>query len=70
MSYRRWLKPPPGRDPAPVLRTGSEGVWWERSDGMRVSVAAPERERAIERTRLSVLGVLVACMVANGRTSR
>ena len=70
MRYRRLLKPPPGRDPAPILHAGSEGVWWERSDGMRVSIAAPERERAIERTRLSVLGMLIACTVASGRTSR
>lgn len=70
MRYGRLLKPPPGPDPVTVLRAGGEGVWWERSDGMRVNVAAPEREHAIERTRLSVLGMLIACAVANGRTSR
>lgn len=64
------LKPPAGRDPVAVLRAGNEGVWWERSDGMRVVVAAPERVRSIERTRLSLVGMLVACMVSDGRRPR
>ena len=70
MRYRRGLKPPPVRDPVAVLRAGNEGVWGERSDGMRVAVAAPERARSIERTRLSLVGMLVACMVSDGRGSR
>ena len=44
MVYRRELAPPRGRESPDVLRSGREGVWWERGDGLQVQVAAPERE--------------------------
>jgi hypothetical protein len=53
-----------------VLRSGSDGVWWERGDGMRVRVAAPERERVVERTRLSLVGMLLAYAVSSGSGRR
>jgi hypothetical protein len=64
------LKPPSSREPLAVLRSGSEGVWWERADGMRVRVAAAERERVVERTRLSLVGMLLAYTVSSGSPRR
>ena len=70
MSYRRVLKPPSSHEPLAVLRSGSEGVWWERGDGMRLRVAAPERERVVERARLSLVGMLLAYAASSGGTRR
>lgn len=70
MIYRRALEPPAGRESLAILRSGNEGVWWERGDGMQVRLAAPERERAIERARLSLVGTLLALMVSSGNDAR
>ncbi len=67
---RRWAQPecPHRRDDFELIRGGRNGVWWQASDGMQVQVAAPEKEarEAVERGRLSLLGVLLA-MIAGGR---
>jgi hypothetical protein len=44
-------------------------VWWDRGDGLSVQLAAPERERQVERGRLSLLGMLIA-LVASGERTR
>lgn len=64
MVYRRELAPPRGRESPDVLRAGREGVWWERGDGLRVRIAAPEREAVVERSRLSLVAMLLAYAVA------
>ena len=69
MAHARGLAPPHGRESPDVLRAGREGVWWERRDGLRIRVAAPEREPSVERTRLSLFAMLVA-FAAAPRTSR
>ncbi len=61
------LSPPAGRERLALVRAGPEGVWWDRGDGLSVRLAAPERERAIERGRLSLLGVLLALAAAGER---
>ena len=61
MSNRRnELSPPTGRDELALVRSEREGVWWDRGYGLSVRLAGPERERAIERGRLSLLGMLIA----------
>ena len=70
MAYKRVLEPPAGRESLAELRSGNEGVWWERGDGMQVRIAAPERERVIERARLSLVGTLLALMVSGGNDAR
>ena len=70
MVYQRALQPPPGHEPLPHLRSGREGVWWERGDGLRVSVAAPEREPVVERTRLSMVAMLVAYLISDRPANR
>jgi hypothetical protein len=69
MAQARGLDPPHGRESPDVLRTGREGVWWERRDGLQIHVAAPERQSSVERTRLSLFAMLVA-FAAAPRTSR
>jgi len=44
-------------------------VWWDRGDGLSVRLAGPERTRAIERGRLSLLGMLIA-FAASGERKR
>ena len=67
MSYRRQqLVPPAGRETLDLLRSGCGGVWWERGDGLEVRVAAPEGARAVERSRLSLLGMLLAYVASGG----
>ncbi len=71
MSYRRrHLVPPPGREALDALRWGSGGVWWERGDGLVVRLAAPEQERgherAVERSRVSLIGMLLAYVASGG----
>jgi hypothetical protein len=43
-------------------------VWWDRGDGLQVQLAAPERERRVERGRLSLLGMLIAFAASGERT--
>jgi len=62
---RNELPPPAGRDELALVRGGSRGVWWDRGDGMSVRLAAPERERAVERSRLSLLGMLLALVASD-----
>jgi hypothetical protein len=49
-------------EPLRLVRSARDGVWWQRDDGLAVRLAAPEREReqAIERGRVSLLGMLLA----------
>lgn len=70
MSRRRYeLSPPAGRDGLALHRSGLEGVWWERGDGLSVRLAAAEeRERRVERGRLSLIGMLIA-FAASGERS-
>jgi hypothetical protein len=49
------------------VRSGRDGVWWERGDGLRVQLAAPESAPTVERTRLSLLGMLVAYLASSPR---
>ena len=65
MVYQRALQPPQGREPLALLRSGREGVWWERGDGLNVRVAAAEREPVVERARLSMLAMLVAYLMSD-----
>ena len=62
------LSPPAGRDGLALVRSGREGVWWDRGDGLSVRLAAPERERGIERGRLSLLGMLIAFAASGDRS--
>jgi hypothetical protein len=64
MAYRKELSPPRGRESLAILRSGREGVWWERGDGLQVQVAAPEREVVVDRARLSLLAMVLAYAVA------
>ena len=64
MVYRKELAPPRGRESLGVLRSGREGVWWERDDGLQVRIAAPERESVVERARLSLLAMVLAYAVS------
>ncbi|HVF64735.1 MAG TPA: hypothetical protein VNE58_12150 [Casimicrobiaceae bacterium] len=48
-----------------MLRSGREGVWWERGDGLEVRLAAAERSAGVERSRLSVLALVLACVVSD-----
>jgi hypothetical protein len=70
MSNLRYeLPPPPGHEASALVGSGREGLRWERGDGLAVRLAAPERDRGIERGRLSMLGVLIAYL-ASGEPSR
>jgi hypothetical protein len=68
MSRRRnEYSPPAGRDELALVRSAGEGVWWDRGDGLSVRLAAPERARAVERGRLSLLGMLIAFAAGGDR---
>jgi len=67
MVYRRELFPPPGPERHELQGSGRNGMWWERSDGLEVRVAACERECKVDRSRLSLLGMLVACLASSNR---
>jgi hypothetical protein len=69
MVYRRETIPPAGHEPLELKGSARGGMWWERSDGLVVRMAAPERERAVERSRLSLLGMAVA-LIASGNVPR
>ena len=62
MDYRRELCPPSGHERHELRGSGRNGIWWERGDRLEVRVAASERERTVDRSRLSLLGMLVACL--------
>ena len=64
MVYSEALTPPQGRESLNVLRRGREGVWWERGDGLRVAVAAPERDTTVDRRRLSLVAMVIAYALA------
>jgi len=71
MANRRTELTLPAWNEATELRASRErGVWWERRDGLEVRLAAPERERPVERRRLSFLGMLLACAVGSGNAPR
>ena len=63
MVYSKELALRRGRESPDVLRSGPEGVWWERGDGLQVHIAAPEREPVVERARLSLLAIVLAYAV-------
>jgi len=64
MVYSKELALRRGRESVDVLRSGREGVWWERGDGLQVRIAAPEREPVVERARLSLFAMVLAYAVA------
>jgi len=59
-------EPPHGRADLALVRHGRDGVWWQASDGLRVRLAAPEREPMVERARLSMIAVLLAMIASSG----
>lgn len=63
MVYSKELALRRGRESLDVLRSGPEGVWWERGDGLQVRIAAPEREAVVERARLSLFAMVLAFAV-------
>lgn len=70
MAHRRGVFAPRPESGSLELRASSQrGVWWERDDGLEVRLAAPERERCLQRSRLSLLGMLAA-VVASGSAQR
>ena len=65
MSSKRIDLSPPGPHAGFVqVHSGCDGIWWERADGLRVRLAAPEREPKVERARLSLLGLLLAYLAS------
>lgn len=52
-----------------LVRAGRHGTYWHSGDGHSVQLAAAERETPVERTRVSVLGILVA-LIASGAARR
>ena len=71
MAYKRNAPALPAINEALELRaSGDRGVWWERRDGLEVRLAGPERERRVERSRLSFLGMLMACVASAGSDPR
>ncbi|HVE50007.1 MAG TPA: hypothetical protein VNG69_10370 [Casimicrobiaceae bacterium] len=70
MAHRRKeLVPRPEHGSLELRASSQRGVWWEREDGLEVRLAAPERERRLQRSRLSLLGML-AGLVASGNVQR
>jgi hypothetical protein len=63
------LAPPPRLDSLELLGSGRQGMWWERGDGLVLRLCAPDEDRGIERSRLSLVGLLVACL-ASGSAPR
>jgi hypothetical protein len=54
-------------EPLELRRCAREGVWWQAGDGLRIRLAAPERDQAlVERERVSVAAVLLALIVCGG----
>lgn len=53
---------PAAAEPLRLVRSARDGVWWQRDDGLAVRLAGPERGRepAVERGRVSLLGMLLA----------
>jgi hypothetical protein len=64
---RSELSPPRDNDGLVLVRRGDTSVWWDRGDGLSVRLAASESQPAIERGRLSLLGVLVAFAAGGDR---
>ena len=69
VNRRRMLSPPPRLDALELKGSGRQGLWWERGDGLVLRLAASDEDRGVERSRLSVLGVLLACL-SGGSASR
>lgn len=68
MSYRREgqvLRPQ--AEPLRLVRSAHEGVRLERSDGLAVRLAAPERDTVVERARVSLLAMLLAWAASGER---
>jgi hypothetical protein len=62
------VQQPRAREDVELIRAGRDGIWWQARDGLRIQLAAPEQQSAAaQRSRLSVLAVLLA-MIAGGRT--
>ncbi len=59
-------EPPHGRADLALIRHGRDGVWWQSRDGLRVRVAAAEREPVVERARLSLVAVVLAMIASSG----
>lgn len=58
---------PFGRLDLDYVGGGSAGTCFRRSDGLEVRLASPEREPAVQRERLSMLGVLLAFLASGER---
>ena len=68
MSYRRERQAAALRDePLRLVRSAHEGVRLERSDGLAVRLAAPERDAMVERARVSLLAMLLAWAASGER---
>lgn len=47
-----------------LQRSAREGTWWQRGDGLSIRMAAPEHAPAVDRGRVSLLGVLLAWLAS------
>jgi len=52
-----------------LVRAGPHGTYWQAGDGRSVRLAAADGEAPVKRTRVSVLGILVA-LIASGAARR
>ena len=66
---RRYEVPerPYGRPDLDYVGGGSTGACFLGRDGLDVRLAAPERERPVQRERLSLLGVVLALVASRER---
>lgn len=66
---RRYEVPerPYGRPDLDYVGGGSAGAWLRGRDGLDLRLAAPERERQVERERLSLFGVMLAFFASRER---
>ncbi|MEO8484956.1 MAG: hypothetical protein ABI585_01330 [Betaproteobacteria bacterium] len=60
---------PYGRDDLDFVREGRAGACFRGRDGLDIRLAVSEREPAVHRERLSLIGVLAAC-IASGITRK
>src|SRR4051794_31489678 len=54
------IKRPYGRSDYQLVRAGRRGTYWQAPDGRCVRLAAPEGEPVVERSRVSVVAMLLA----------
>jgi len=63
------LRPPYRGGDYRLLSAGRGGTYWQGADGRNVRLAASESEPPIERSRMSMFGMLIA-IVASGTAAR